>query len=137
MWFCYVRGSFVPEPLQSLNTGVFFSEHSLETPRALRSSHQVRVWEGGQSLGALRGEPDPVLWCPSSWGPRALEEARDAVRPSPALPFVGPCVGEDRRGSIGDRASNTHKHSTTVLTRSMFATEKPRPLAKIDASFQT
>lgn len=86
MWFCYVRGSFVPEPLQSLNTGVFFSEHSLENPRALRSSHQVRVWEGGQSLGALRGEPDPVLWCPSSWGPRALEEGWDAVRPSPSLP---------------------------------------------------
>lgn len=65
-------------------------------------------------------------------GPGRREEAWGGVRPGPAL--CRSCVGPVRLGSIGDRGRNTHKHSTTRLTTSMFATEKPRPLAKIEAS---
>lgn len=50
-----------------------------------------------------------------------------------AQPFAESCVAAFRVGSIGDRDRNTHKHSTTMITTSTFATEKPGPLAKIEA----
>lgn len=40
------EAALFPSPSKSLNTGVFFSEQSLEIPWASRSSCQAHVWEG-------------------------------------------------------------------------------------------
>lgn len=106
MWFCYVRGSFVPQPPQSPNPGAFFSEHSLEIPWALRLSRQVCVGRRTASRGPQAWARSAV-WCPSSLGPRALEEAQDAVRPSPALCGGPVLVRTDEAASETEPAAHT------------------------------
>ena len=76
------------------------------------------VWEGGQSLTGPSGLSQircVVSKFFGSQGPRGSPKCSE-----------GPCVGEDRRGSIGNRASSTHKRSPAVLTVSTIATEKTK-----------
>lgn len=155
---------FVTRLRHSGLTGILHSSCGFATWEAALFPSPSNLWTLVYSSQNIPWEPPSLEVIPPSpcvgrrtvsWGPQRWARSGSVVskllgsqgpggslgcseaQPCPTLPFVGPCVGEDRRGSIGDRASNTHKHSTAVLTTSMFATEKPRPLAKIDASFQT
>lgn len=112
MWFCCVRGSFVPGP-STLNTGAF-SQISWD-PLALRLSRQVCV---GRRTEPSRG---PQAWARSCVGVQVLwvpglEEPKCSEKP---------CAGEDRRGRHWKQGQQ-YTQTSPVLTVSTIATEKTK-----------
>lgn len=78
---------------------------------------------------SLCGKEDRASRGPQAWARSACVVSKffgsQGPRGSPKC-SEKPCVGEDRRGSIGNRASSTHKRSPAVLTVSTIATEKTK-----------
>ena len=123
-------------------TGILHSSCGFATWEAALFQVPSNLWtlEHSSQNTPLRS---PELWgCPakSVWegqsltGPSGLSQIHCMVskffgsqgpRGSPRC-GEGPCVGEDRQGSIRNRASSTHKRSPTLLTVSTLATEETK-----------
>ena len=131
MWFCYVRGSFVPQPPPSLRTLVHSSQNTPLRSPELWGCPAKSVWEGGQPHGALRLEPDPlcgvqVLWVP---GP----ERKPKMRWGPALPFAG---AQCWWGQMRRRRKQSQQSTPLCSLCPRLLQKCLRPLAERHASFQ-